>query len=435
MSPRTLIVALIITATAACGKKGPPLLPFIRQPKAAEITSARRAGDEVYLTIAVPSANIDDSAPASVARIEVWGVTAGTAPPPARFTSIATLVTKVQVARYPDPSDKSGTVVPDPKTGALQGASITIKDSLTPEKMTRRELPPLKDARAVAAPVVDPQEPEVLRRFYMTIPVSDRGRPGVASTVVEVPMTFVPDKVPTPVLNRTGHDVVLMWEPAGGLLGWLLDRALPAERAPVEERRAAGASASKAPAAPSGPTLYNIYEDIEPDPLAAPGPKPIETPGAFSPAVPINKEPQAALTFSRDVEFDGRKRCYYVRAVRGTGAQRIEGEASSPECVVPFDNEAPAAPTGLTASAEEGSISLRWEPNGEEDLGGYLVLRRDPGSDTLRPLFSTPIAMTEYADSSVTAGQMYTYLVQAVDKQTPKPNVSDGSMEVVVTAR
>ena len=151
--------------------------------------------------------------------------------------------------------------------------------------------------------------------------------------------------------------------------------------------------------------------------------------------MPINKEPQATLTFPDDVEFDRRQRCYYVRAVRGTGAQRVEGEASLPACDVPFDDEAPAAPTGLTASAEEGSISLRWEPNGEEDLGGYLVLRRDPGSDTLRPLTSTPIAMTEFTDSPVTAGQMYTYLVQAVDKQTPKPNVSDGSMEVVVTAR
>ena len=248
-------------------------------------------------------------------------------------------------------------------------------------------------------------------------------------------MTSIPDKVPNIIVKRTGHDMVLTWEPAGGLLGWLLDRALPVEPAPVEDRRAAGAAASKTPAPPSGPVLYNIYRDTDPAPLAAPGPKPIETPLAFSPAVPINKEPQAMLTFPEEVEFDGRKRCYYVRAVRGTGAQRVEGEASDPVCNVPIDDEAPAAPTGLTASAEEGSIILRWEPNGEEDLGGYLVLRRDPGSDTLRQLTSAPIAETTRTDSSVTSGQMYTYIVRAVDKQTPKPNVSDDSMEVTVTAR
>jgi predicted small lipoprotein YifL len=425
---RTFIVALIITATVACGKKGPPLLPFIRQAKAAEITSARRAGNDVYLTIAVPAANIDDSTPASVAQIQVLAVTAATPPPQSQFTTIAMLVTTIQVARYADPSDKSGKVVPDPKSGALQGESITIKESLTPETLVRRELPssakategkPAKEVRPAATPPDPAPEPEVLRRFYMTIPLSDRGRPGVPSTVVEVPMTSIPDKVEGLELKRTGHDVVLLWEPAGGLLGWLLDRALPVEPAPLQDRSAAAAPASKAPAAPSGPVLY---------------PKPVD-PLRASPAVPINKEPLSKLTFTHDVEFDGRKRCYYVRAVRGTGAQRVEGEPSDPKCDTPFDNEAPAAPTGLTASAEEGSISLRWEPNGEEDLGGYLVLRRDPASDTLRQLTPAPIAETTYTDSSVTSGQMYTYIVRAVDKQTPKPNVSEGSMEVMVTAR
>jgi hypothetical protein len=425
----------VLMATVACGKKGPPLLPYVRQAKAAEITSARRVGNDVYVTFAVPTANIDESTPASVAAIQVWAVTMGTPPSQLQLTTLGTQVVTIPVARYADPSDTSGTVVPDAKTGALQGVSVTIKETLTPQSMARRELPPVKDARPAAAPPVDTPEPEVLRRFYMTLPVSDRGRPGVASTVVEVPMTSIPDKVPLISLKRTGHDVVLQWEPAGGLLGWLLDRALPAEPPPVDERRAAGAAASKAAAAPSGPTLYNIYRDIEADPLAAPGPKPIEQPWASVLPVPINKEPQTTLTFKYDVPFDGRKRCYYVRAVRGTGAQRVEGEPSEPACDVPIDDEAPAAPTGLTASAEEGAISLRWEPNGEEDLGGYLVLRRDPGSDTLRQLTRVPIAETTYTDPSVTSGQMYTYIVQAVDKQNPKPNVSDGSMEVIVTAR
>jgi hypothetical protein len=248
-------------------------------------------------------------------------------------------------------------------------------------------------------------------------------------------MTSIPGKVPPLSLKRTGHEVVLQWEPPGGLLGYLLDRALPPEPALVDERPAAGAAASKTPAVPSGPTLYNIYRETDPDPRAAQGPKPIETPGASELAVPLNKEPLTALTFKDDVPFDRIRRCYYVRAVRGTGAQRVEGEASESACEVPVDDEAPAAVTGLTASAEEGSISLRWEPNGEEDLGGYLVLRRDPGSDTLRQLTAVPIAETQYTDSPVTSGQMYTYIVKAVDKQSPKPNVSDGSMEVMVTAR
>jgi hypothetical protein len=437
-TPRKFLCALALAGAfvGACGKKGPPLLPYVRQPKAAEITSARRVGNDVYLTVTVPAANVDDSTPASVAQIEVWAVTTGTPPPQSQFTTIATRVAVIPVARYADPSDKSGTVVPDPGAGALQGTSVTIKESLTAAEKTARVLPPPKGASSAATPPPATADPEVLRRFYMTIPVSDRMKPGPPSTVVEVPMTLIPDKVPARglILRRTGHDMVLLWEPAGGLLGWLLARAMPAEPAPVEERRAAGSPASSPPAVPSGPVLYNIYRETDPDPLAVPGPKPVETPWAFSPAVPINKEPLTTLTFTDDVPFDGRARCYYVRAVRGTGAQRVEGEPSDRQCDAPIDDEAPAAPTGLTATAGEGSISLRWEPNGEEDLGGYLVLRREAGGDTLRQLTPSPIAETQFTDSSVTAGQMYTYVVQAVDKRIPLPNVSD-STETNVTAR
>jgi len=79
---RELACALVVAGAlvSACGKKGPPLLPFVRQAKAAEITSARRVGNDVYLTVAVPTANIDESPPASVARIQVWAVTAATPP-------------------------------------------------------------------------------------------------------------------------------------------------------------------------------------------------------------------------------------------------------------------------------------------------------------------------------------------------------------------
>src|SRR4030095_14016683 len=114
--------------------------PFVRQPKAAEITSARRVGNEVYLTIAVPTANVDDSMPASLATIDVWAVTATEQPSQSQFTTLGALVTKVPVARYPDPSDNSGTIVPNPRTGALQGTTVTIRESLTPAKKVARRL-------------------------------------------------------------------------------------------------------------------------------------------------------------------------------------------------------------------------------------------------------------------------------------------------------
>ena len=458
MLSRALLVALVL-ATVACGKKGPPLLPYQRQPAAAEVTAARRIGNDVYVTVTVPTANIDDSRPASVSEIEVYGVTAATAPPQSQFVSIAERVATIPVARDADPSDKSGTVVPDPKTGALQGTSVTIRDSLTPEKMKPRELPASatsgRDAtrqaalsgrsapQTVAAGKPAAQEasspspaaaPEAPRRFYMTIPFSARKRPGPPSKIVDVPMTSVPDKVLAIRATMKGRNVELAWEPAGGLVGFLLDRALPVETPPVDERPAAASPGAK-PQTQSGPTLYNVYVELAPDTLALPAGPATESPPAAVPALPVNREPLAMLSFSEEVPFDERRRCYHVRAVRGSGAQRVEGEASERSCIVPVDTEPPAAPTGLLVTSDEGSISLRWEPNGEEDFRGYLVLRSEAGDDTLRLLTRDgPIADTKFTDSTVMSGRMYTYVVQAVDNRIPVPNVSDPT-EIPVTAR
>src|SRR6185295_18785506 len=132
---------------------------------------------------------------------------------------------------------------------------------------------------------------------------------------------------------------------------------------------------------------------------------------------------------------DERRRCYYVRAVRGTGAQRVEGEASQRACLVPVDTEPPAMPTSLTSTEVEGEVTLRWDPNGEEDLVGYVVLRRDLVSDTLQLLTTSgPIADTKFSDKNLVPGRMYTYLVQAVDNRIPLPNVSEAA-EIPVTAR
>ena len=114
----------------------------------------------------------------------------------------------------------------------------------------------------------------------------------------------------------------------------------------------------------------------------------------------------------------------------------MEGEPSESRCVDSFDDEAPAAVTGLTVTPVEGEINLRWEPNGEEDLVGYIVSRRDAGSDTLRTLTPKPIPETRFTDSTdLMPGQMYTYVVQAVDTRIPLPNASEPGEGVTVTAR
>jgi hypothetical protein len=444
-------LALVIAALAiSCGKKGPPLPPYIRQPAAAEVTSAVRVGDDVFVTVSVPTANIDGSMPASVQEIEVWGATAAAPPSPFQFLDVATRVATIPVARYADPGDRSGTVVPDPKTGALQGASVTVRDSLTADEMKpssakatdgkpisakATEAEPTSDTAAagtrvganatVAAPA-PPPDPQTLRRYYMTIPVSERKRPGPPSKILDVPLTSVPDRIAVVSARMDGRHVVIEWEPSGGMFGFLLGRALPVEQPPVGERPAAAARTAAAAGPAAGPLLYNVYRELSPDPLALPVSAVAESPWASNPESPVNAQPQAMLSFSEELPFDERRRCYHVRAVRGTGAQRVESAPSPRACIVPVDTEPPAAVTNLFATAVEGSITLRWDPNGEEDLRGYIVLRSEGSDDTLQQITKgPPLARTTFTDENVTSGQTYRYVVQAVDNRIPVPNVSD----------
>lgn len=433
---RALVVAFVLLATGACGKKGPLLPPYVRQPAAAEVTTARRVGNDVYVTIAVPKADIDGATPASLASIEVWAVTARTPPPGGAIPRDATLVTTIPVAREAEPGDRSGKVVPDPKTGALQGETVTILDTLTVEEL-EVSVPPVASVEKPAS-ADDVAATPPLQRFYFTVPRSDRKKVGLLSAVKEVPLSFVPDKVPGVRTAMSGHDIVLRWEPSGGILGWLLDRPLPPE-VPLSVPPASSSRAASATSTPptTGATLYNIYLEQAPDPLVLTQPGDAPSPWTVAPATPINPQPVADLTFTdAEVPFDERQRCYRVRAVRGTGAQQVESESSDRACIVPVDLEPPVAPTGLSATVVDGEVRLRWEPNGEADLRGYIVLRREAGSDTLLELTRTgPIAETRWIDTEITPGRIYTYVVQAVDNRIPLPNVSEPTESETVTAR
>ena len=81
-----------------------------------------------------------------------------------------------------------------------------------------------------------------------------------------------------------------------------------------------------------------------------------------------------------------------------------------------LDTEAPATPTGLTATASQSGLALDWADNGETDLAGYNVSRRIVGEDSFIKLNSGPINPSEYNDTEAPAGKTSYYRVTAVDK-------------------
>jgi len=138
---------------------------------------------------------------------------------------------------------------------------------------------------------------------------------------------------------------------------------------------------------------------------------------ASQPALPVRltSTPVADPTFTDTRMTWGERRCYIVRAVQTMSDLTIESEATPPVCDTLKDTFAPAAPARLQSSPQEGAISLIWEPNAEKDLDGYIVLR-GPSAESLVPIVSAPIQLTQYRDENLQPGVRYVYAVRAVDK-------------------
>lgn len=423
------IAGATIASLAGCGKQGPPLAPYVRIPAAVEKITAHRVGNEVYLSITVPAKNIDASIPAAISRLEVYGYTGRVAPSTGKWFEIATLVATVPIAPPPPPAPAAGSTQPD---AAAEGTIITVRDVLTAEAMEQGRTVTLQPRGGKAIVPAAPAGP--LLRFYMAVAFGPRGRLGPPGAAAEVPLSPLPDPPFDLRASYTAAELRLEWEPSGGTLGYLVDSfGLPPEAPPLDEYDDRASPAVDRPdALPPGPTFYNVYRVLEPDPLA-----PLAAATSLwnaPPPAPLNAAPLAALKSTDIVQFD-RRGCYTVRAVRGTGARAVESDASNTLCVTPIDIFPPSPPRSLAAVTAGQAISLIWEPGDEPDVAGYLVLRGEAGDATLQTLTPSPIAETRYRDASVRPGATYVYAVVAVDRRLPLPNVSAESNRVEETAR
>ena len=438
------------------------MAPLVRIPSAVETITAERVGNDVFVSLTIPIDNIDDFTPADLQRVDVYGYTGRTAPPRGRIFEFGTLVASVPVAP-PPPEDgeeaQAGAAAAVDLELPLQGASITVRDRLTPGELVQGKLPTVEPPNKNQRPPNQNREPSnqnpeplnqnpeplnknlepgtrnrelelPLKRFYTTLPYNTRGRPGPQGAMAELVLSPVPAAPPSAEAGYTDQAIILSWEPAGGLIGFLLENALPDE-VPffVEDDPAA-----PTPDRPSGPVQYNVYREIAADPLAPPSSASAAGPWHETPPLPINPLPLKTLSFTDNVEF-GRQRCYTVRGVRGIAADMRVGDPSPPACITPIDTFPPTPPQSLAAVASQSAIDLIWEPVGDLDLAGYIVLRGEAPGDTLQPLNPVPVTSARYRDDTVSSGVRYVYAVVAVDNRFPVPNISPESNRFEETAR
>lgn len=107
---------------------------------------------------------------------------------------------------------------------------------------------------------------------------------------------------------------------------------------------------------------------------------------------------------------------------------------------MPYDNDPPAAPSGLTATdaGAGGKVALKWTREDSFDIAGYVVAYKKTGNSVFEGITSTGVAWS-YAVTSLTNGQSYTFYVYAYDNNgnfsdpasvTATPSGSDSTSDV-----
>ena len=114
---------------------------------------------------------------------------------------------------------------------------------------------------------------------------------------------------------------------------------------------------------------------------------------------------------------------FAVRATDEAGNYDASPAQYGWQIVAPADTTAPSVPTGLSATAGDGTVALSWSASSDDvGVAGYRVLR-----DGVQ--VATPTG-TSFADSGRTNGTTYSYAVKAVDAAG---NVSAASGSVSAT--
>lgn len=97
------------------------------------------------------------------------------------------------------------------------------------------------------------------------------------------------------------------------------------------------------------------------------------------------------------------------------------------------DNIAPAAPTGVSATAGESTVTISWNPNGESDIDRYTIYRSSNGTDWELAQVSTVYHPTTSTSIAATPNVLRYYSVFAVDNAAGA-NISSRSSVVSATA-
>jgi hypothetical protein len=386
-----IVSTLALLAASACGAKGPPLAPLRPVPAAPTGVSASRIGNQVTLRVVVPQANADPESPLSISAIEIYARTLpmGSEPPVAEQLVRKEFLVGTIPVKPPPPLDETGTPVPPPATAPPDlrpgpGDTATWTETVPavearPLELTRAQKARVDSRRTAWLPVrpsgvlVPWPRMTLPTRYYAAVGVSERRRPGSASTFAAV--AFGPPPAAPADLDLTYSETELK-------VSWTT-------------------------AEPNAPVIV-----IESDKA-----------GVEKPA-PVQDAPMTGGSWTTPVTFDV-ERCFVVRAVIRRGTVSTESQTVGPKCLTPKDTFAPPAPANPLSVSGPLAVTLVWDAVTAPDLAGYLVLRANSETEEPQALTPKPIPQARFEDATARAGQRYVYYVVAVDaagNRSPRSN-------------
>ncbi len=117
---------------------------------------------------------------------------------------------------------------------------------------------------------------------------------------------------------------------------------------------------------------------------------------------------------------EGASYYYVVSAVNSAGESSDSTESEGMTLSIP-----PSAPSGLAATAGDGSVTLNWDANIEGDIAGYNVYRSATSGSGYTLQNGSLLTSSEYTDDTAANFTMYYYVVTAVDFDTLESGYSN----------
>ena len=181
------LLLLVVVATVACGKKGPPLPPLVLVPVPPPELTAVRRGNEVDLSFRIPNANTDRSTPADLSHVEIYALTTSGAVTVDDVIRRGERVSSLAVNKPKDPDE------PEPKTPVPAPQGLSQGDRAT-----------FSEALATA-------DDALAHRTYVVLGYNQRGRRGDPSARIVVPLVTPPPVPEQPTIKYDEKAITVTW--------------------------------------------------------------------------------------------------------------------------------------------------------------------------------------------------------------------------------